>query len=52
MGTLQNTVYRKDQENRMIQNIEYGEDQESWTTQQLLKVNMIDSYDGDIPMSQ
>ncbi len=52
MGTLQSIVYRKDQENRMIQKIEYGEDQESWATQQLLKINIIYIYDGDIPMSQ
>ncbi len=42
----------KDQENRIMQNKEYGEDQKSRTTQQLLKINMIDSYGGDIPMSQ
>ena len=52
MGTPQNTGHRKYQENITMQNKEYGEDQKSRTTQQLLKINMIDSYDGDIPMSQ
>ncbi len=52
MGTPQNVGHRKDQENRTMQNKEYGEDHKSRTTQQLLKFNMIESYDWDIPMSQ
>ena len=35
-----------------MQNKEYIADQKSRTTQKLLKINMIDSYDGDIPMFQ